>query len=151
MKFTCGDRVCCPWRTHRVGIVQNFCVAEDSYIVKMDDGVSQKYFGYELEFSNENTSINKETKMSKKHKVSISYKDDSKVNVKMLDAANMAVVSQEAIEGYIDEGVNYLLNNEDEGVWYVHTGDTVVLITREEGNDMNIVVSTPRMCGYTEV
>ena len=94
--------------------------------------------------------INRETKMTKKHNINISYKDDYTINVKLWDAGNMAVLSQEAIECYINEGVSHLLNNEEERVWYIHCADTVVLITREEGNEMDIVVSTPRMHGYVE-
>ncbi len=95
--------------------------------------------------------INRETKMTKKHKINISYKDDDTINVKLWDAANMAVLSQEAIEGYINEGVSYLLNNPEESVWYSRCADTVVLITRDGEDDIDIVVCTPRLHGHAEI
>lgn len=93
---------------------------------------------------------NKEYKMSKKHEVKFSYDDDDAVNVRFLKANKMVVLSDEAVENYVREGVNYMINNPDEPTWYVHCANTVVLITREDedSNDFSIVVSTPRLHGH---
>jgi predicted ATPase with chaperone activity len=101
------------------------------------------------------TNLNREHKMSKNYETKFIYnntKNDSVVRVMMQNAGNMATLSREAVENYINEGVNYLKNNPDEEVWYSRSGDTVVLITRddEEGEMLSVIVATPRLVGYTK-
>ena len=149
MKFTSGDRVRCRWATHRTGTVQTFCVSDDSYVVKMDDGVSQGYFSRELEFLYEKPITDEEPKMSNKRKINISYNNEEGcINVKMQNVGKMAIMPSETIEGWISEGVNFLLQNSDENVWYSRSGDTLVLIVRDGDDGIDISVSTPRMSGY---
>jgi hypothetical protein len=68
VKFTCGDRVHSCWDVYRTGTVQSFCVADNSYLVKMDDGITRGYYGYDLKLVEEDTNNNKETDMPKNNK-----------------------------------------------------------------------------------
>jgi len=87
--------------------------------------------------------------MSNKRKINISYNnEEGGINVKMQKVGNMAIMPTETVEGWISEGVNFLLQNSDENVWYSRSGDTLVLIVRDGDDGIDISVSTPRMSGY---
>ena len=89
--------------------------------------------------------------MYTKNDVVIDYNRANKeINVNMKNCENLAVLTKEAIEGYIREGVSYMFNYPDEAYWYERCGDTLVLITREDDKTLNIVVSTPRSNGYAK-
>ena len=61
-------------------------------------------------------------------------------------------VDEATLERWIDEGITYLDNHPDEGVHYVMSGDSVVLVNREdEGSDSyEIHVLKPTMRGYVD-
>jgi hypothetical protein len=65
---------------------------------------------------------------------------------------NAAKIDQGTLERWIDESITYLDNHPDEGVYYTMSGDSVVLVTREdEGCDTyEVHVLKPTMRGYTE-
>ena len=71
------------------------------------------------------------------------------VTVTMYNCEKLAVVSQERIENYIREGVNYLIKNDSENSWYTQTGDTLIFITRDDEKSLVINVATPRSYGFT--
>lgn len=85
-----------------------------------------------------------------------SYTDSVSVRDYTLDMepfpTNAVKVDQSTIERWIDECVTYLDNHPDEGVHYVMSGDSVVLVTREgEGSDdYDVRVLKPTMRGYTD-
>jgi hypothetical protein len=63
-----------------------------------------------------------------------------------------AKIDQGTLERWIDEGITYLDNHMEESVFYTMSGDSVVLVTREdEGCDTYEVHVLKRvMCGHTE-
>jgi hypothetical protein len=162
MRFTWGNYVNVV-NTDRTGTVMTSNTYDHTYTVLMND-VNQIETHEEDDLMlasdlkqplEKQTNLNREHKMSKKYETKFIYnntKNDSVVRVMMQNAGNMATLSREAVENYINEGVNYLKNNPDEEVWYSRSGDTVVLITRddEEGEMLSVVVATPRSVGYTK-
>jgi hypothetical protein len=65
--------------------------------------------------------------------------------------AHAAKIDQDTLERWIDEGVAYLDKRPEESVYYTMSGDSVVLVTREdEGCDnYEVLILKPTMRGYT--
>jgi len=65
---------------------------------------------------------------------------------------NAAKIDQGTLERWIDEGITYLDNHPNEGVHYTMSGDSVVLLTREDegSNDYVVHILKPTMRGFVD-
>lgn len=63
-----------------------------------------------------------------------------------------AKIDQATLERWIDEGIAYLDDHPDESVHYTASGDSLVLLTREDegSDDYEVQVLKPAMRGYVQ-
>jgi hypothetical protein len=62
-----------------------------------------------------------------------------------------ASVPTEHIENIVTEGINKLRDDTEEGLWYSWSGDTLVLVLREDEKLLQVVVASPRMTAEVEI
>jgi hypothetical protein len=51
----------------------------------------------------------------------------------------------------VTEGINKLRDDPEEGLWYSWSGDTLVLVLREDEKLLQVVVASPRMTAEVEI
>lgn len=67
---------------------------------------------------------------------------------------NLAKMSDVTIDTWIQEGIDFLHENEDDHHWYLQSGDTLVLITRdntETSEGYEVIIATPRQYAYARL
>lgn len=66
--------------------------------------------------------------------------------------ANAAKIGQADLERWINEGITYLDDHPDESVYYTASGDSLVLVTREDegSDDYEVQVLKPTMRGFVQ-
>ena len=128
---------------------------EDRVIIRVDWEDEEDMYNYNdvIERHPNSFRLFKESDMPKQKNIKFVYDDceGKDIRVQMSKCGTLAPIANDVIEGFIREGIQYLMANTDEGSWYTQTGDTLVLVTDDDENTYEVTVATPRSRGYVDV
>lgn len=141
-KFKKGDRVVNCYGDHATVID----CWENVVVVRSDGGSTYNWNPVVVKLA-------KESDMPKQKNIKFVYDDceGKDIRVQMSKCGTLAPIANDVVEGFIREGIQYLIANTDEGSWYTQTGDTLVLVTADDENTYEVTVATPRSRGYVDV
>lgn len=82
-------------------------------------------------------------------------KSEKRVIIKLRDnGENLAKMSDATIDTWLQEGIDFLHENVDDHHWTLQSGDTLVLITRDDtetSEGYEVIIATPRQYAYARL